>query len=203
MDIERILKQHRPVSCSDGLSEMMFAAGMAAQTVQQEQAVRVPERQKFSWAAFSTGITSGVALCAAIMWPGSLMSPTSLPNAAPGIAGTADIERSNFGSATPPNESLNPVAGQITSEAIVNVSPSFAAQPLSTPVLSEHSTWFAAADYADPEIERLLQSNRHLRSALSLANSQTSKNEATGSSTSAETDLPVAEQRRRLFEEAL
>lgn len=203
MDIERILKQHRPVSCADGLSEMMFAAGIAAQRAQQEQAVRVPVRQRFSWAAFSTGIISGVALCAAIMWPGSLMSPTSLPNAAPGIAGAADIDRSNVGSVTPPNELRNPVAGQITSEAIVNVSPSFAAKPLSTPVLSEHSTWFATADYADPEIERLLQSSRHLRSALSLANSQTSKNETAGSLTNAEADLSVAEQRRRLFEEAL
>ncbi len=203
MDIERILKHHRPVGCSDGLSEMMFAAGMAAQRAQQEQAVRVPVRQRFSWAAFSTGITSGVALCAAIMWPGSLISPTSLPNAAPNIAGTADIDRSKVGSVTPPNELLNPVAGQITSEAMLKVSPSFAAQPLSTPVLAEHSTWFAAADYADPEIERLLQSNRHFRSALSLANSQTLTNETTGSSTNAESDLSVAEQRRRLFEETL
>ena len=203
MDIERILKHHRPVSCSDGLSEMIFAAGMAAQKAQQDQAVHAPVRQKFSWAAFSTGITSGVALSAAIMWPGSLMSPTSLPNAAPNLAGTADVDRSNSGAVTPPNESLNPVAEQITSEAIVNVSPSFVTLPLSPPMLSEHSAWFAAADFADPEIERLLQSNRHFHSALSLANSQASKNETTGSSTTAESDLSVAEQRRRLFEEAL
>ena len=203
MDIERILKHHRPVSCSDGLSEMMFAAGMAAQRAQQEQAVPAPVRQRFSWAAFSTGITSGVALCAVIMWPGLLMSPTSLPNAGPNIAGTADVHQSSSESVTPPNESLNPVAEQITSEAIVNVSPSFTAQPLSTPVLSEHSTWFAAADYADPEIERLLQSSRHFRSALSLANSQTSKNETTGTSTNADSNASADEQRRRLFEETL